>query len=64
MQQHGALGNHAAATRIAFIEFAQPEGAIAALGCTGAVLGARALRCFPSKTPVRSKGSHAARFQA
>ncbi|KAI8463761.1 MAG: hypothetical protein J3K34DRAFT_526734 [Monoraphidium minutum] len=47
------LGDFAHSTRIAFIEFGQAEGAMAALNCSGALLGALPLRVSPSKTPVR-----------
>jgi hypothetical protein len=43
-------------SRIAFVEFEVPEGALAALNCSGAVLGGAALRISPSKTPVRDSG--------
>ena len=33
------LGDKAHATRIAFVEFIEAEGAMAALNCSGAVLG-------------------------
>ena len=33
------LGDNAHATRIAFVEFAEAEGAMAALNCSGAVIG-------------------------
>lgn len=35
------LGDFAHSTRIAFIEFYQAEGAMAALNCSGALLGER-----------------------
>ncbi len=44
-------------SRIAFVEFEQAEGALAALNCSGAMLGGLALRISPSKTPVRDSGS-------
>eukprot|EP00775_Hariotina_reticulata_P005933 gene5933-6173_t len=47
------LGDVAHSTRIAFIEFIQAEAAMAALNCSGALLGALPLRVSPSKTPVR-----------
>lgn len=47
------LGDHAHPTRIAFVEFVLAEGAIAALHCSGALLGSMPLRVSPSKTPVR-----------
>ena len=33
------LGDYAHATRIAFVEFFEAEGALAALNCSGALLG-------------------------
>ena len=33
------LGDNAHATRIAFVEFVEAEGALAALNCSGAVIG-------------------------
>ena len=47
------LGDYAHATRIAFVEFLTPESAIAALNCSGALLGSLPVRVSPSKTPVR-----------
>lgn len=47
------LGDFAHSTRIAFIEFMTAEGAMAALNCSGALLGSLPLRVSPSKTPVR-----------
>jgi hypothetical protein len=47
------LGDQAHATRVAFVEFARPESALAALNCSGSVLGVLPLRVSPSKTPVR-----------
>lgn len=47
------LGDYAHSTRIAFIEFTQAEGAMAALNCSGALLGSLPVRVSPSKTPVR-----------
>lgn len=49
------LGDFHHATRIAFIEFARAESAIAALNCSGAILGSLPLRVSPSKTPVRPR---------
>ncbi|KAL0904863.1 hypothetical protein M5K25_027022 [Dendrobium thyrsiflorum] len=49
------LGDYHNATRIAFVEFARAESAIAALNCSGAVLGSFQLRVSPSKTPVRPR---------
>jgi len=48
------LGDAQHATRIAFVEFASLESALAALNCSGAFLGALPVRISPSKTPVRS----------
>lgn len=47
------LGDYQHATRIAFIEFFKAESAIAALNCSGALLGSLPIRVSPSKTPVR-----------
>lgn len=47
------LGDLQHSTRIAFIEFVDAEAAMAALNCSGALLGALPLRVSPSKTPVR-----------
>ncbi|WIA18937.1 hypothetical protein OEZ85_003606 [Tetradesmus obliquus] len=49
------LGDLAHSTRIAFIEFIQAEAAMAALNCSGALLGSLPLRVSPSKTPVRGE---------
>ncbi|CAA7410710.1 unnamed protein product [Spirodela intermedia] len=49
------LGDYHHSTRIAFVEFVMAESAIAALNCSGAVLGSLAIRVSPSKTPVRSR---------
>ncbi|XP_020518204.1 polyadenylate-binding protein-interacting protein 12 isoform X2 [Amborella trichopoda] len=49
------LGDYHHSTRIAFVEFVQAESAIAALNCSGAVLGALPIRVSPSKTPVRPR---------
>ncbi|KAG0462107.1 hypothetical protein HPP92_020583 [Vanilla planifolia] len=46
------LGDHHHATRIAFVEFARAESAVAALNCSGAIMGSLPLRVSPSKTPV------------
>ncbi|URE11653.1 Ataxin-2 C-terminal region [Musa troglodytarum] len=48
------LGDHLHSTRIAFVEFVEAESAVAALNCSGVVLGACPIRVSPSKTPVRS----------
>ncbi|EOA24243.1 hypothetical protein CARUB_v10017475mg [Capsella rubella] len=47
------LGDFHHQTRIAFVEFALAESAIAALHCSGILLGALPIRVSPSKTPVR-----------
>jgi len=47
------LGDHAHSTRIAFVEFGHADSALAALGCSGALLGTMPIRVSPSKTPVR-----------
>ncbi|MCO5589201.1 hypothetical protein L7F22_043167 [Adiantum nelumboides] len=47
------LGDYRHSTRIAFVEFNMAESAIAALNCSGAILGALPIRVSPSKTPVR-----------
>ncbi|KAL1203281.1 Polyadenylate-binding protein-interacting protein 10 [Cardamine amara subsp. amara] len=47
------LGDYHHQTRIAFVEFAVAESAIAALQCSGLYLGALPIRVSPSKTPVR-----------
>ncbi|CAN1170784.1 Polyadenylate-binding protein-interacting protein 11 [Linum perenne] len=49
------LGDYHHSTRIAFVEFAMAESAIAALNCSGAVLGSLPIRVSPSKTPVRPR---------
>ncbi|XP_059442967.1 polyadenylate-binding protein-interacting protein 9-like isoform X3 [Corylus avellana] len=49
------LGDHVHSTRIAFVEFAIAESAIAALSCSGMVLGTQPIRVSPSKTPVRPR---------
>ncbi|XP_019200422.1 PREDICTED: polyadenylate-binding protein-interacting protein 12-like isoform X2 [Ipomoea nil] len=49
------LGDHNHSTRIAFVEFVMAESAIAALNCSGAVLGTLPIRVSPSKTPVRPR---------
>ncbi|KAG0460683.1 hypothetical protein HPP92_020980 [Vanilla planifolia] len=51
------LGDHHHATRIAFVEFARAESAVAALNCSGAIMGSLPLRVSPSKTPVRARAS-------
>jgi len=47
------LGDYQHATRICFVEFFKAESAIAALNCSGALLGSLPIRVSPSKTPVR-----------
>ncbi|KAH7664662.1 Splicing factor 3b subunit 4 protein [Dioscorea alata] len=49
------LGDYHHSTRIAFVEFAMAESAIAALNCSGVVLGSLPIRVSPSKTPVRPR---------
>ncbi|XP_030540280.1 polyadenylate-binding protein-interacting protein 11 isoform X1 [Rhodamnia argentea] len=49
------LGDYHHSTRIAFVEFVMAESAIAALNCSGVVLGALPIRVSPSKTPVRPR---------
>ncbi|KAL8160382.1 hypothetical protein V2J09_001919 [Rumex salicifolius] len=49
------LGDYHHSTRIAFVEFVMAESAIAALNCSGAVLGSMPIRVSPSKTPVRPR---------
>nr|VDC64778.1 unnamed protein product [Brassica rapa] len=47
------LGDQLHSTRIAFVEFAIAESAVAALNCSGVVLGSQPIRVSPSKTPMR-----------
>ncbi|XWS61510.1 hypothetical protein CRYUN_Cryun07bG0131300 [Craigia yunnanensis] len=49
------LGDYHHSTRIAFVEFVMAESAIAALNCSGVVLGTLPIRVSPSKTPVRPR---------
>ncbi|KAG2250879.1 hypothetical protein Bca4012_098330 [Brassica carinata] len=49
------LGDQLHSTRIAFVEFAIADSAVAALNCSGVVLGSQPIRVSPSKTPVRSR---------
>ncbi|KAB5534492.1 hypothetical protein DKX38_017578 [Salix brachista] len=49
------LGDHVHSTRIAFVEFAMAESAIAALNCSGMIMGSQPVRVSPSKTPVRPR---------
>ncbi|KAI3705864.1 hypothetical protein L1987_76113 [Smallanthus sonchifolius] len=51
------LGDYSHSTRIAFVEFVMAESAIAALNCSGAVLGSLPIRVSPSKTPVRPRAA-------
>ncbi|KAL2902968.1 Polyadenylate-binding protein-interacting protein 12 [Bienertia sinuspersici] len=55
VQRLRMLGDNHHSTRIAFVEFVKAESAIAALNCSGVVLGASAIRVSPSKTPVRPR---------
>merc|ERR550532_3670046 len=48
------LGDYQHATRIAFVEFEHADGAMAALNCSGVMLGSLPIRVSPSKTPVRA----------
>ncbi|XP_057466553.1 polyadenylate-binding protein-interacting protein 9-like [Actinidia eriantha] len=54
------LGDQVHTTRIAFVEFALAESAIAALNYSGTILGTQPIRVSPSKTPVRSRVSQPA----
>lgn len=49
------LGDYRHTTRIAFVEFVLAESAMAALNCSGAILGSLPVRVSPSKTPVRPR---------
>ncbi|KAL6508267.1 Poly(A) RNA polymerase cid13 [Orobanche hederae] len=49
------LGDYHHPTRISFVEFVMAESAIAALNCSGVVLGSLPIRVSPSKTPVRHR---------
>ncbi|KAK8530891.1 hypothetical protein V6N13_030823 [Hibiscus sabdariffa] len=49
------LGDYHHSTRIVFVEFVMAESAIAALNCSGVVLGSLSIRVSPSKTPVRPR---------
>ncbi|XP_061340484.1 polyadenylate-binding protein-interacting protein 12-like [Gastrolobium bilobum] len=55
VQRLRLLGDYHHSTRIAFVEFTMAESAIAALSCSGVVLGSLPIRVSPSKTPVRSR---------
>ncbi|KMZ67220.1 hypothetical protein ZOSMA_271G00180 [Zostera marina] len=47
------LGDGKFPTRIAFIEFVMAKSAVAALNCSGIMLGNCSIRISPSKTPIR-----------
>ncbi|KAK4351024.1 hypothetical protein RND71_030337 [Anisodus tanguticus] len=49
------LGDYQHSTHIGFVEFVMAESAIAALNCSGAILGSLPIRVSPSKTPVRPR---------
>ncbi|KAI4319942.1 hypothetical protein MLD38_033477 [Melastoma candidum] len=55
VQRLRLLGDYRHPTRIAFVEFVVAESAIAALSCSGAILGSFPIRVSPSKTPVRPR---------
>ncbi|XP_047327978.1 polyadenylate-binding protein-interacting protein 12-like [Impatiens glandulifera] len=55
VQRLRLLGDYQHSTRIAFVEFFMAQSAIAALNCSGAVLGSLPIRVSPSKTPVRPR---------
>ncbi|KAI4330981.1 hypothetical protein MLD38_029217 [Melastoma candidum] len=55
VQRLRLLGDYNYSTRIAFVEFVMAESAIAALSCSGAILGSLPIRISPSKTPVRPR---------
>ncbi|XP_010525570.1 PREDICTED: polyadenylate-binding protein-interacting protein 10 [Tarenaya hassleriana] len=55
VQRLRLLGDYHHQTRIAFVEFTLAESAIAALNCSGVILGGLPVRVSPSKTPVRSR---------
>ncbi|GMJ10913.1 CTC-interacting domain 11 [Hibiscus trionum] len=55
VQRLRLLGDYHHSTRIAFVEFTVAESAIAALNCSGVVLGSLPIRVSPSKTPVRPR---------
>jgi len=52
------LGDGKFPTRIAFIEFVMAESAVAALNCSGVMLGNCSIRISPSKTPIRIPAVH------
>ncbi|KAE9587269.1 hypothetical protein Lal_00004515 [Lupinus albus] len=60
VQRLRLLGEYQHSTRIAFVEFTVAESAIAALSCSGVILGSLPIRVSPSKTPVRSRFPHTA----
>ncbi|KAI4378206.1 hypothetical protein MLD38_015719 [Melastoma candidum] len=55
VQRLRLLGDYQHPMRIAFVEFVMAESAIAALSCSGAILGSFPIRVSPSKTPVRPR---------
>ncbi|CAN6709288.1 unnamed protein product [Malus baccata var. baccata] len=55
VQRLRLLGDFHHSTRIAFVEFTVAESAIAALNCSGVVMGSLPIRVSPSKTPVRPR---------
>ncbi|CAL0327516.1 unnamed protein product [Lupinus luteus] len=59
VQRFRLLGDYEHSTRIAFVEFTVAESAIAALNCSGVILGSMPIRVSPSKTPVRSRVARA-----
>jgi hypothetical protein len=59
VQRLRILGDYHHSTRIAFVEFTVAESAIAALSCSGVVLGSLPIRVSPSKTPVRARANRA-----
>ncbi|GFZ07597.1 hypothetical protein Acr_19g0005340 [Actinidia rufa] len=52
------LGDQVHTTRIAFVEFALAESAIAALNYSGTILGTQPIRVSPSKTPTHGSKTH------
>uniref|UniRef100_A0A0D3H520 RRM domain-containing protein n=1 Tax=Oryza barthii TaxID=65489 RepID=A0A0D3H520_9ORYZ len=52
------LGDDGHPTRIAFIEFAEVDGAINALNSSGIFASGQPIRVCPSKTPIRSVASY------
>ncbi|XP_019433503.1 PREDICTED: polyadenylate-binding protein-interacting protein 12-like isoform X2 [Lupinus angustifolius] len=59
VQRLRLLGDYQHSTRIAFVEFTVAESAIAALNCSGVILGSMPIRVSPSKTPVRARVARA-----